>query len=189
MAYFMNNKKLSKLFISISSCALFACSAVSQSAPPIKIKNHPIDALVTQYQAETTLPSTATKIDQMRIMHIDLDYVYDPDKTQQQQNIQALIARIQQIQPNTIFLQAFADPDANGSADQVYFENRHITTRDNLFPQVLSAIREQTQVQHIYAWLPLIAWEFPKQEHLQYVENSQKSTHGYIRISPLIRKI
>ena len=184
MAYFMNNKKLSKLFISISSCALFACSAVSQSAPPIKIKNHPIDALVTQYQAETTLPSTATKIDQMRIMHIDLDYVYDPDKTQQQQNIQALIARIQQIQPNTIFLQAFADPDANGSADQVYFENRHITTRDNLFPQVLSAIREQTQVQHIYAWLPLIAWEFPKQEHLQYVENSQKSSHGYIRVSP-----
>ena len=188
MAYFMNNKKLSKLFISISSCALFACSAVSQSAPPIKIKNHPIDALVTQYQAETTLPSTATKIDQMRIMHIDLDYVYDPDKTQQQQNIQALIARIQQIQPNTIFLQAFADPDANGSADQVYFENRHITTRDNLFPQVLSAIREQTQVQHIYAWLPLIAWKFPKQEHLQYVENSQKSTHGYIHISPFVPK-
>ena len=184
MAYFMNNKKLSKLFISISSCALFACSAVSQSAPPIKIKNHPIDALVTQYQAETTLPSTATKIDQMRIMHIDLDYVYDPDKTQQQQNIQALIARIQQIQPNTIFLQAFADPDANGSADQVYFANRHITTRHSLFPQILSAIRVQTQVQHIYAWLPLIAWQLPKPEHLQYVENSQKSTHGYIRISP-----
>ena len=184
MAYFMNNKKLSKLFISISSCALFACSAVSQSAPPIKIKNHPIDALVTQYQAETTLPSTATKIDQMRIMHIDLDYVYDPDKTQQQQNIQALIARIQQIQPNSIFLQAFADPDANGSADQVYFENRHIPTRDHLFTQVLAEIRQHTQVQQVYAWLPLIAWEFPKQQQLQYVENSQKSTHGYIRISP-----
>jgi poly-beta-1,6-N-acetyl-D-glucosamine N-deacetylase PgaB len=184
MAYFMNNKKLSKLFIFISSCALFACSAVSQSAPPIKIKNHPIDALVTQYQAETTLPSTATKIDQMRIMHIDLDYVYDPDKTQQQQNIQALIARIQQIQPNSIFLQAFADPDANGSADQVYFENRHIPTRDHLFTQVLAEIRQHTQVQQVYAWLPLIAWEFPKQQQLQYVENSQKSTHGYIRISP-----
>ncbi|MEG1235460.1 MAG: poly-beta-1,6-N-acetyl-D-glucosamine N-deacetylase PgaB, partial [Acinetobacter sp.] len=79
---------------------------MSQSAPPIKIKNHPIDALVTQYQAQTTQPSTATKINQMRIMHIDLDYVFDSDKAQQQQNIQALIARIKQIQPNTIFLQA-----------------------------------------------------------------------------------
>ena len=184
MAYFPNNKNLRKLLMCIASLPLFACSAVSQSAPPIKIKNHPIDALVTQYQAQTTLPSTATKIDQMRIMHIDLDYVFDPDTAQQQQNIQALIARIKQIQPNTIFLQAFADPDANGSADQVYFENRHIATRDNLFPQVLSTIRDQTQVQHVYAWLPLIAWEFPKQEQLQYVENSQKSSQGYIRISP-----
>lgn len=184
MAYFPNNKNLSKLLMCIASLPLFACSAVSQSAPPIKIKNHPINALVTQYQAQTTQPSTATKINQMRIMHIDLDYVFDSDKAQQQQNIQALIARIQQIQPNTIFLQAFADPDANGSADQVYFENRHIATRDNLFPQVLSTIREQTQVQHVYAWLPLIAWEFPKQEQLQYVENSQKSSQGYIRISP-----
>ena len=188
MAYFMNNKKLSKLFISISSCALFACSAVSQSAPPIKIKNHPIDALVTQYQAETTLPSTATKIDQMRIMHIDLDYVYDPDKTQQQQNIQALIARIQQIQPNTIFLQAFADPDANGSADQVYFENCYMPVRDNLFQQVLQQIRQNTQVQHVYAWLPVLAWELPKDQQLNYVQHRQGGQKGYIRLSPFEQK-
>lgn len=168
----------------MASLPLFACSAQSQPVPPIKLNNHPIDALVSQYQAQTPTPSTASKIEQMRMMHIDLDYVFDVDKAQQQRNIQALIARIQHIQPNSIFLQAFADPDANGSADQVYFENRHIPTRDHLFTQVLAEIRQHTQVQQVYAWLPLIAWEFPKQQQLQYVENSQKSTHGYIRISP-----
>ncbi len=49
----------------------------------------------------------------MRIMHIDLDYIFDSDQQQQQSNIQALIQRIQQIQPNTIFLQAFADTDVS----------------------------------------------------------------------------
>lgn len=179
-----NHKKLNKLLVYIASLPLFACSAQSQPVPPVKIQNHPINALVSQYQAQTPTPSTARKIEQMRIIHIDLDYVFDVDKAQQQRNIQALITRIQHIQPNSIFLQAFADPDANGSADQVYFENRHIPTRDHLFIQVLAEIRQHTQVQQVYAWLPLIAWEFPKQQQLQYVENSQKSTHGYIRISP-----
>ena len=177
-------KTLHKVLIGFATLPLFACSSVSQSKPAVIVKNHPIDAIVAEYDAQNISVATATKIDQMRIMHVDLDYVFDPDKQQQQQNIRALISRIQHIQPNTIFLQAFADPDANGSADQVYFENRHLPTRDNLFPQVLQEIRQQTQVQQVYAWLPLIAWEFPKQDQLHYVENSQKSSHGYVRISP-----
>ena len=184
MVYFLKHKKLNILLTCITTLPLFACNVIHQPTPPVLIKNHPIDTIVAEYQAQNIQLSTATKIDQMRIMHIDLDYVFDPNKKQQQQNIQTLISRIQQIQPNTIFLQAFADPDANGSADQVYFENRHIPTRDNLFPQVLREIRQQTQVKQVYAWLPLIAWEFPRQDQLQYVENSQKVSNAYIRISP-----
>ena len=120
----------------------------------------------------------------MRIMHIDLDYVFDTDKAQQQRNIQALIQRIQTIQPNTIFLQAFADPDANGSADQVYFENRHIPVRDNLFQQIHQQIRAKTQVQHVYAWLPVLAWELPKNQQINYVQHRQGGQKGYIRLSP-----
>ena len=29
--------------------------------------------------------------------------------------------------------------------------------RDNLFQQVLQQIRQNTQVQHVYAWLPVLA--------------------------------
>ena len=124
--------------------------AVHAQSLPV-ITQHPIENVLknleqpatqqTQQKAKQIKP-----IAQMRIMHIDLDYVFDTDKAQQQRNIQALIQRIQNIRPNTIFLQAFADPDANGSADQVYFENRYVPVRDNLFPQLLQQIRQNTQV-------------------------------------------
>ncbi|WP_227548195.1 poly-beta-1,6-N-acetyl-D-glucosamine N-deacetylase PgaB [Acinetobacter sp. RF14B] len=188
MSYFLDKKKLNTLLMCITTLPLFACNPLSHSKAPVFIKNHPINVLVAKYQAENLPPSKMMKIDQMRIMHIDLDYVFDTDKEQQQRNIKALIARIQQIQPNTIFLQAFADPDANGSADQVYFKNRHIPTRNNLFPTVLSEIRQYTQVKQIYAWLPLIAWESPETESLQYVTHSQGASSGYIRISPFDQK-
>ena len=129
--------------------------AVHAQSLPV-IAQHPIENVIKNLEQPTTQQTQQkTKqnkpIAQMRIMHIDLDYVFDTDKAQQQRNIQALIQRIQNIRPNTIFLQAFADPDANGSADQVYFENRYVPVRDNLFPQLLQQIRQNTQVQHVYA--------------------------------------
>ncbi|MDP1783907.1 MAG: poly-beta-1,6-N-acetyl-D-glucosamine N-deacetylase PgaB, partial [Sulfuricurvum sp.] len=61
--------------------------------------------------------------------HIDLDYIYDPDPTQQEKNLGALLDRIKKLGVNTVYLQAFADPDANGAADYVYFPNRNIPMR------------------------------------------------------------
>src|SRR5690606_18830451 len=113
-----NLKKLyKKIFTPCLYISLGGLPFSANSAELTQIKHHPIDEIVQQNAVKKPIPSAkkATKIDQMRIMHIDIDYVYDKDKKQQQANIQALIARIQQIQPNTIFLQAFADPDANGS--------------------------------------------------------------------------
>ncbi|WP_407308375.1 poly-beta-1,6-N-acetyl-D-glucosamine N-deacetylase PgaB [Acinetobacter sp.] len=167
------------------------CLPISvNSANLTQIKHHPIDEIVQQNIVKKTVLSVnkTTKIDQMRIMHIDIDYVYDKNKKQQQTNIQSLIERIQQIQPNTIFLQAFADPDANGSVDQVYFRNRHIPLRENLFPLLVKQIRNKTQVKHIYAWLPLMAWEFPKSYNIPYISHSEGGKQGYIRVSPFDQK-
>ncbi len=162
-------KKFSQALNRVCQIGLFSLTlpmAVHAQSLPV-ITQHPIENVLknleqpatqqTQQKAKQIKP-----IAQMRIMHIDLDYVFDTDKDQQQRNIQALIQRIQNIRPNTIFLQAFANPDANGSADQVYFENRYVPVRDNLFPQLLQQIRQNTQVQHVYAWLPVLAWEFRK---------------------------
>lgn len=181
----------SKPFRKINRLGLLSClgaliSICSAHADTVQISNHPVQALVQRNAAPAPSSPALPKrhLQHMRIMHIDLDYIYDTDKAQQQANLQALIQRIQAVQPNTIFLQAFADPDANGSADQVYFPNRHIPVREDLFHQVLQQIRQQTKVKAVYAWLPLIAWEFPKKYQLTYVQNSQKKTQGYIRISP-----
>lgn len=186
-----NLRKLyKKIFTPCLYISLGGLPFSANAAELTQIKHHPIDEIVQQNTVKKPIPSAKkiTKIDQMRIMHIDIDYVYDKDKKQQQVNIQALIARIQQIQPNTIFLQAFADPDANGSADQVYFKNRHIPLRDNLFPLLVKQIRNKTRVKHIYAWLPLMAWEFPKSYQIPYISHSEGGKQGYIRVSPFDQK-
>ena len=182
----INFKKLYKNRFTHCLYLSLGCFPLSTSAGLAEIQHHPINDIIQQYTASKTTATVkkVSKIDQMRIMHIDIDYVYDEDKEQQRQNIQALLKRINVVQPNTIFLQAFADPDANGSADQVYFKNRHIPLRDNLFPTLVSQIRSTTQVKHIYAWLPLMAWEFPKRYKLSYVSHSAGGKQGYIRVSP-----
>lgn len=43
-------------------------------------------------------------------MHIDLDYIYDPDPQQQERNLGHLLDRINAMGVNTVYLQAFSDP-------------------------------------------------------------------------------
>src|SRR5690606_30654033 len=87
---------------------------------------------IPKINATVDLLSPAHHI-QMSIMHLDLDYIYDADPRQLNRNINQLVKRIQAVQPNTIFLQAYADPDGNGSAEEVYFSNPHIPLRLDLF--------------------------------------------------------
>ena len=99
-----------------------------------------------------------------KIAHIDLDYIYDPDPKVQETNLGQLLDRIQAMGVNTVYLQAFADPDANGAADAVYFPNRHLPMRADLFNRVAWQIATRTQVKHVYAWMPALAWQLPAKE-------------------------
>ena len=51
-----------------------------------------------------------------RVLHVDLDYVYDADKAQQAKNLDKLIDRIYRYGVTTVYLQAFSDPDGDGVA-------------------------------------------------------------------------
>lgn len=97
----------------------------------------------------------------VKAMHIDLDYIYDDNPEQLNKNLEQLLERIKKVNANTVYLQAFADPDANGAADLVYFPNRHIPMRSDFFNRVAWQINTLTQVKRIYAWMPMIAWELP----------------------------
>ncbi|MGZ8556458.1 MAG: poly-beta-1,6-N-acetyl-D-glucosamine N-deacetylase PgaB, partial [Sulfuricurvum sp.] len=126
--------------------------------------------------------------------HIDLDYIYDPDPAQQEKNLGALLDRINSLGVNTIYLQAFADPDANGAADYVYFPNRNVPMRADLFNRVAWQISTRTQVKRVYAWMPMIAWQLPQNNPASkdmVVTLQVDPTHlnmGYPRLSPFSPK-
>lgn len=126
-----------------------------------------------------------------KIMHIDLDYIYDKDPIQQERNLDHLLDRIVAMKVNTVYLQAFSDPDANGSADMVYFPNHYLPMRADLFNRVAWQIQTRTQVGRVYAWMPLLAWELPKNNPVsqevvetQQREDSEHLNMGYRRLSP-----
>lgn len=130
-----------------------------------------------------------------KAMHIDLDYIFDPDPKQINKNLGELLERIKKINVNTVYLQAFADPDANGAADFVYFPNRHIPMRSDLLNRVAWQIGTRTQVKRIYAWMPIIAWELPSDspaanDKVVTLQVDPKHLNmGYPRLSPFSPKV
>jgi biofilm PGA synthesis lipoprotein PgaB len=50
----------------------------------------------------------------LRVLHVDLDNVYDPDPAQQARNLDQLVQRVVDMGAGTVFLQAFADPKGDG---------------------------------------------------------------------------
>lgn len=96
----------------------------------------------------------------VRAAHIDLDYVYDPDPAQQERNLGHLLDRIKALQISYVFLQAFADPDADGGAQALYFPNRHLPVRSDLFNRALWQLRTRANVR-VYGWLPILSFEGP----------------------------
>ena len=126
-----------------------------------------------------------------KIMHVDLDYIYDKDPEQENRNLSNLLDRIKSMGVTTVFLQAFADPDADGSADMVYFPNRYLPMRQDLFNRVSWQIQSRTGIQRLYAWMPMLAWELPKHnpaaKDMVVTQQPKDRGHlnmGYKRLSP-----
>ena len=125
-----------------------------------------------------------------KVMHVDLDYIYDADPVQQEDNLSRLLERIAAMGVNTVYLQAFADPDGNGAAESVYFPNRHLPLRADLFNRVAWQIQTRTRVRRVYAWMPMLAWELPAADpaaHDKVVTLPNVANHlamGYPRLSP-----
>ncbi|MDX7991840.1 poly-beta-1,6-N-acetyl-D-glucosamine N-deacetylase PgaB [Xenorhabdus littoralis] len=94
----------------------------------------------------------------LRIAHIDLDYVYDPNPVQQASNLDKLVQRIADLRVNTVFLQAFADPKGNGNIGELYFPNRWLPMRADLFNRVSWQLHSRLNID-VYAWMPVLAFE------------------------------
>ena len=122
-----------------------------------------------------------------RVLHVDLDYVYDADKAQQAKNLDKLIDRIYRYGVTTVYLQAFSDPDGDGVADALYFPNKYLPVRDDIFGRIAWQLQTRAGVQ-VYAWMPVLAFDLRKGvKEAEYVidrRTDKPSTKAYLRLSP-----
>jgi len=131
---------------------------------------------------------SADKLPSIKAVQVDLDYVYDKDPQQQQQNITLLVQRVKNLGVNTVFLQAFADPDGNGAAESLYFPSRFMPLRANLFPPTVRLLRQNGIA--VFGWLPLLAFTLPGDNDDLYVNRTSDSYKNvqapaeYPRLSP-----
>ncbi len=123
----------------------------------------------------------------LRVAHLDMDYLYDEDPEQAERNLVAVIQRIKDMHITTVFLQAYADPDGDGNADALYFPNRHLPVKQDLFSRVAWQLKTLARVK-VYAWMPIMAYrgEAPESWYVQEWRDgkAQKSRHIYTRLSP-----
>ena len=127
-------------------------------------------------------------MDPMRVVHVDLDYVYDPDPVQQEANVGKLIQRIYDLGANTVFLQAFADPKGDGLVRSLYFPNRHLPVRADLFDRVAWQLKTRANAK-VFAWMPVLSFALdPKLPRVQRWDPRTGKTgiapDQYVRLSP-----
>lgn len=124
----------------------------------------------------------------VRVMHVDLDYVYDPDPAQQTQNINRLIQRVYDMKISHVFLQAFADPQGDGRIKALYFPNRQLPVRADLFNFVSWQLQTRAGVK-VFAWMPVLSFDLdPALPRVQRRDRQtgrlSDATEPYIRLSP-----
>lgn len=135
--------------------------------------------------------------DILRVAHVDLDYIYDANDSQQTiRNLDKLLDRIKEMRINTVYLQAFADLDGDGNAEGLYFPNRHLPMLADLFNRVAWQLKTRAGVA-VYAWLPVTAFSFkniPMSWQVQEWKDGKRQlpNNAYKRLSffnPEVRKV
>ncbi len=123
-----------------------------------------------------------------RVVHVDLDYIHDPDPKQTRRNLDALVERIRAMGATTVYLQAYSDADGDGNADALYFPNRHLPVKDDLFGYAATQLKTRAGVK-VFAWMPMMAFNGPNIPASWYVQEwkdgkAQVPSHIYTRLSP-----
>ncbi|WP_296652921.1 poly-beta-1,6-N-acetyl-D-glucosamine N-deacetylase PgaB [Paraburkholderia sp.] len=97
-----------------------------------------------------------------RVVVVSLDDVYDPSPDMQEKKLGQLIDRIYRLKPSSVYLQAFSDPNRSGFAQALYFPNRHLPVRSDLFCRAAWQLNTRADVA-VYAWMPTLAFAVPAQ--------------------------
>lgn len=131
----------------------------------------------------------------MRAVQVDLDLICEPESAEAtDRNLGRLIDRLVAMQVNTVFLQAFADPDGSGDIRSVYFHNRVLPVRADIFGHAVHQIRIRGI--DVYAWMPTLSFVFEDEAfnarfrvHEHRNGQSVPSTSWYQRLTPFSQEV
>jgi biofilm PGA synthesis lipoprotein PgaB len=117
----------------------------------------------------------------IRGAQVDLDLIYDSGSQERtDQNLGRLIDRLVAMGVNTVFLQAFSDFEGAGNIKSVYFANRVLPVKADIFSHAAHQlmIRDMT----VYAWMPTLSIVFPDDSWNETWRVREKE-EGQIRVS------
>ncbi len=147
------------------------------------VENSPIEHFIKM------MKDPAGEKPMIRAMQVDLDLIYDPDEKQMDKNLGKLIDRLVAMDVNTVFLQAFADPEGKGNIKSVYFDNSVLPVRADFFSHAVHQMAIRAMM--VYAWMPALSIELPDSvlnEKLKVRElqdgSPVHSSSWYRRLSP-----
>lgn len=126
-----------------------------------------------------------------RVVHINLDDIYDVDKKQQGKNLDLLVERIYRYGITTVYLQAFSDSNGDGVADAMYFPNSYLPVRDDIFNHITWLLKTRAEAR-VYAHMPVLAFDLRNTvKDAEYVVDSRANESAKdksLRLSPYSRK-
>lgn len=124
-----------------------------------------------------------------RIVHADLDLIFDVDPVQAGRNLDVFIERLAAMKVSTVYLQAFCDQAGTGNIASVYFPNRVLPMKADFFNRVANQLAIRGI--EVYAWMPMLSWVLPdsqETEALRVRAWDKKGIHvsgsWYQRMSP-----
>ncbi|MFQ5585727.1 MAG: poly-beta-1,6-N-acetyl-D-glucosamine N-deacetylase PgaB [Thermodesulfobacteriota bacterium] len=152
------------------------------------IYNEPMSDFIVLLKGEQETPP-------VRAVQVDLDLIYVPGSSEKTvRNLDRLIDRLVAMKVNTVFLQAFADPDGSGTIRSVYFPNSLLPVRADIFGHAAHQIGIRDM--KVYAWMPTLSIEFPDNEHNERLRVRERSPDGirpsqswYERLSPFDKEV
>jgi len=131
---------------------------------------------------------------QQRIVQADLDLIYDDDPAQVEKNLDKFVERIFAMKVSTVYLQAFCDDKGDGNIRCVYFPNRVLPMRLDLFNRVVNQL--SIRGIQVYAWMPMLSIVLPDREETQALRVCsnkggfiQPSESWYERLSPFSPRV
>ncbi|UCD36491.1 MAG: poly-beta-1,6-N-acetyl-D-glucosamine N-deacetylase PgaB [Nitrospiraceae bacterium] len=150
----------------------------------LMVENSPMNDFIRML----AMPQGERKI--LRTVQVDLDLVVDPSSpAKTDKNLGRLIDRLVEMKVNAVFLQAFADPDGSGNVENVYFHNRVLPVRADVFGWAAHQI--MIRGIEVFAWMPTLSVVLPdraQNDRLRVREmrngESVPSTSWYRRLSP-----